>query len=441
MDIDVVIIGVNSEKTLSSCIQSVLQSRYTRGAVRIFYVDGGSTDGSVPLAKGFDSVTVIEIHPEFPTPGLGRNAGWRAGSAPLVQFLDSDTLMDPDWLSKAAGALAPETGAVRGNRDEIAPQASVYNWIGQLEWNAPPGECEAFGGDVLVRRSVLEETGGYDEVLVGGEDPELSQRVRLKGWKIIQLDEPMTRHDLAMTSVRQYWKRCFRTGYGFAAVTSRFGFRSKGFWLHELIRIVVRGGGFLFFALLAFLGLFEGPWGLLYLAPGLLLLFFPRLFRVGYFMADKKLARDQAKTYAMHCSLVVIPEFFGLTRFYWGKFMKRPLRNKRPGHSTQVTGVEAGGARGIAKKVVYLASEYPGISHTFIFREVQALRQQGFRVMTASIRRPEHLEKMTPDERKDAENTLYIKDSPLFKVAASHLTLLVQDPRRYTLMLRRTFFF
>ena len=438
MDIDVVIIGVNTEKTLSKCIESVRESRYKRGTVKTIYVDGGSTDNSVAVAEGYPGVQVVRIHPEYPTPGLGRNAGWQAGNAPLVQFLDSDTIMDPDWMDKAVNAMSTEVGAVRGNRDEINPYASVYNWIGQLEWNAPPGECEAFGGDVLIRRSILEETGGYDEVLVGGEDPELSQRVRLKGWKIIQLNEPMTRHDLAMTTVRQYWKRCFRTGYGFAAVTSRFGFKTKGFWLHELIRIVIRGGGFLGFALLAFLGLFQSFWAVLYLIPGLLLLFFPRIFRLRNFMDDKGLSQEQAKTYALHCSLIVIPEFFGLVRFYWGKITGKPLRNRRSGLATAVSIQQEGGQMGVSKKVVYLASEYPGISHTFIFREVRALRQQGFSVMTASIRKPGNLEKMTPDEKADAVTTLYIKDSSLLKVIASHLALLFNHSKRYFFMLRQT---
>jgi GT2 family glycosyltransferase len=230
MDVDCVIIGVNAESTLEACIRSVFQNRYTAGKINVYYVDGGSTDRSVESARGFEGVHIIEIFPDYPTPGLGRNAGWTQGSAPLVQFLDSDTILDHHWLTKAAEAMGQGIGAVRGNREEINPEASVYNWIGNLEWNAPPGECEAFGGDVLIRRSILEETGGYDEILVGGEDPELSRRVRLKGWKIIQLDEPMTRHDLAMTTWRQYWKRAYRTGYAYGANAFGSWFGAGGLW-------------------------------------------------------------------------------------------------------------------------------------------------------------------------------------------------------------------
>jgi len=337
MNIDTVIIGVNAEKTLRRCIKSVFQSSYSKGKIHVYYVDGGSTDRSIEIAREFSEVNVIEIHPEYPSPGIGRNAGWKSGNFPLVQFLDSDTVLDPDWIEKAVAAMTTGVGAVRGKREEINPDASVFNWIGNLEWNAPPGKCDAFGGDVLIRRSILEETKGYDEILVGGEDPELSQRVRMKGWKIIQMDEPMTKHDLAMTRLDQYWKRSYRTGYGFAAVTTRFGSASKGFWVHEFVRIIIRGGGFLALILLGFIGAFWNIISFSLLIPAFLLLFFPRIFRLSYFMEDMKLSVDKAKIYALHCSFIVLPEFLGFVRFFIGQLTGMPLRNKRAALKTDIS--------------------------------------------------------------------------------------------------------
>ena len=330
MDIDCVIIGINTEKTIEQCITHLLASHYTRGAIHIYYVDGGSTDDSIPKAGAFAGVNVIALHPEFPTPGLGRNNGWKVGTSPLVQFLDSDAMVEPHWLDRAVDALMDnkEIGAVRGNRYETHPRASVFNWIGDMEWNGEPGICDAFGGDVMIRRPILEETGGYDEILVAGEDPELSQRIRQKGWQILQLNTPMCGHDLAMMHLGQYWKRGHRTGYGYAAVTARCGLSAGGFWLRELFRISARGGGFVGFTLAGLILGVVHPLFLLLLFPGLLLLFYPFLFRTSWFMEHKKLNREMAMIYALHCSLVVIPQFFGVKRFFWGKLLNRPLRNK-----------------------------------------------------------------------------------------------------------------
>jgi len=86
-------------------------------------------------------------------------------------------------------------------------------------------------------------------------------------------------------------------------------------------------------------------------------------------------------------------------------------------------------------RLAYLVSEYPGISHTFIFREIQALRELGHEVHTASIRRPAHLEKMTPAEKEEAAATLYIKDTSLWQVIRTHWRLFWRRPWPYLQML------
>ncbi len=60
------------------------------------------------------------------------------------------------------------------------------------------------------------------------------------------------------------------------------------------------------------------------------------------------------------------------------------------------------------KRVAYLTGEYPAISHTFILREVEALRQLGLDVLTCSVRQtgPEH--HRGPAEKAAAENTFYV---------------------------------
>lgn len=73
--------------------------------------------------------------------------------------------------------------------------------------------------------------------------------------------------------------------------------------------------------------------------------------------------------------------------------------------------------------IAYLSSEYPAISHTFIFREVQALRGQGFAVKTASILKPRNVAIMTPEEQADAKDTLCIKGCGFARLAAAHTVL------------------
>lgn len=331
-DIDIVIIGLNPGSMLRDCIESARATTYTGGMVRVFYADSGSTDDSLALARELlGSEHVVRIEDGNPSPGAARNLGWRAGRAPLVQFVDSDTRLDPNWLENATVAMQKDVAAVCGKRIESAPSQSVYNWIADLEWNPKPGDCEAFGGDVLVRREVLETTGGYDPELVGGEDPELSQRIRQQGWRIRHIDAAMTTHDLAMHSAAQYRRRAFRTGYAYAAVAFRHGFKKSAFWRYELGRIIVRGGVGLAALTTGLTATTLAPVpGALLASCGAGLVLFPRLLRVGHFQRTKGLDRRKARTYAWHCSLVVIPEFFGVARYIAGHLTNRPLRNSPP---------------------------------------------------------------------------------------------------------------
>lgn len=335
-DIDCILIGVNCSKTLGRCIESIRACNYPTEKLHISYVDGGSTDSSIAMAEKYEGVKVIAIHPEYPTPGLGRNAGWKNSSSPLVQFLDSDTILDASWFSKAVKTMEnKQIGCTMGFRRELYPEYSIYNWIGDIEWNGPIGQSDCFGGDVLIRRSALEKTGGYDEALVGGEDPELSRRIIRAGWRIERIDALMTKHDLAMNSMKQYFRRAYRSGYGFAAVQAREARAGSSFWQYDVKKIVIKGGGFLSCAALAmllpaFIPLPESAIiSILLIAGASPLLLSPRLFKVGKFMQENRLSRAEAKKYAWHCSLVVLPQLFGIIRFHAGAIINRPLKNRR----------------------------------------------------------------------------------------------------------------
>jgi len=84
--------------------------------------------------------------------------------------------------------------------------------------------------------------------------------------------------------------------------------------------------------------------------------------------------------------------------------------------------------------IAYLCSEYPAISHTFIYREIQSLRKEGLTVHTASIHKPGGLDIMTPDEQEEARNTLMVLDHSIPAIAGAHLSCLAGNPKGYIRM-------
>lgn len=88
-------------------------------------------------------------------------------------------------------------------------------------------------------------------------------------------------------------------------------------------------------------------------------------------------------------------------------------------------------------RIAYLTSEYPTVSHTFILREVEALRDRGLEVLTCSIRKsgPEH--HRGPAEKRAAETTFNVIKTakrPSFLLAA--LVHALAEPRQLGATLR-----
>lgn len=321
--IGVVIIGLNVARYLEMCVRSVRGCDYPTDHLEVVYVDGGSNDGSPEIAESMDGVRVIRLNHPHPTPGRGRNAGWRALSTPLVQFMDADTTLAPGWFKAALAHLGDRTPCVCGFRRERAPTRNRYHLLTEMEWRYEEGPCRYFGGEVLLYRYALEETGGFDPELVAGEDPELSRRIRRKGWEILRIPAPMSTHDINMDTFRQYLKRAYRSGHAYAEIGLRFATSSDPLWRRELLRVTARGG---LPPVLIPMGVLTG-----YPVTGLLLAL---LIVARPFFSLKNIARRfdcprrQALLYAGHSAFVVFPQFAGILRYLMGQLINRPLHNK-----------------------------------------------------------------------------------------------------------------
>ncbi|WP_207974666.1 glycosyltransferase family 2 protein [Parafrankia sp. BMG5.11] len=218
-ELGIVAIGRNEGARLQRCLESV------PAGVPIVYVDSGSTDGSVAHARSAKA-EVVELDLAVPfTAARARNEGFarlleRWPKIQLVQFLDGDCEIEPEWLGSAIAFLASNAAvaAVCGRRRERYPDASFYNKLCDQEWDTAIGRAKACGGDSLMRVEALRQVGGFDPNLTAGEEPELCARYRDAGWEVWRIEAPMTIHDAAMFHFRQWWLRAVRSGYGYAQV-------------------------------------------------------------------------------------------------------------------------------------------------------------------------------------------------------------------------------
>lgn len=124
-------------------------------------------------------------------PAAARNAGWRAGAAEWMVFLDDDVVPPPRWsevLVRDLAMLAPGVGASQGRVHVPLPiprHRRPTDWernvvgLQQARWAS---------ADIAYRREALERAGGFDERFARAyrEDSDLALRVQALGYTLVR---------------------------------------------------------------------------------------------------------------------------------------------------------------------------------------------------------------------------------------------------------------
>ncbi len=89
-------------------------------------------------------------------------------------------------------------------------------------------------------------------------------------------------------------------------------------------------------------------------------------------------------------------------------------------------------------RVAYLLNQYPAISHSFILREVQALRRLGVEVHTFSIHRSDPAHLLAAADRREYERTYALRPVSVTALISAHVAALAQRPLAYLKTLFRS---
>ncbi len=182
--VDISVVTYNSDKWVDSFVDSFIKLDYPKNRLNIYFVDNDSTDSTVDslrtiLPKLQDIGVKAEI---LQRPNLGFGAGHNAaiavGKAPYCLVTNIDLTFTPESLSKIVVQAVNDDPCVAAweLRQKPYEHPKFYDPVtGTTNWNSHA--C------VLLRRSALDEVGGYDETLfMYGEDVELSYRLRRAGY-------------------------------------------------------------------------------------------------------------------------------------------------------------------------------------------------------------------------------------------------------------------
>jgi glycosyltransferase involved in cell wall biosynthesis len=152
----------------------------------VIFVDDGSTDDTVQIVSEFP---VRLIRGKGEGAGAARNLGLREATGDLIWFVDSDCVSEPDALMLLLPHLEDEAvGGVGGSYGNMVADSLlgclIHEEIVQRHI-AMPSEVNFLATfNVLYRRHVLEQVGGFDVRFLKGQDAELAWRVIDAGYRL-----------------------------------------------------------------------------------------------------------------------------------------------------------------------------------------------------------------------------------------------------------------
>ena len=226
--LDVVVAARDEEAVVSRVVERLVKLRYPSGRLSIWVIDDGSEDRTPELLDG-----LAERYPQLRVIHRLRNAGGGKSGAlntalqqmqgEWVLVLDADAQLQEDLLE----TLVPY--AIEGGWSAVQLRKAVIdsdaNWLtrsqamemaldaviqqGRL---AAGGVAELRGNGQLIRRTVLEECGGFNEDTVT-DDLDLSFRLLTQGAMVGILWNPPVQEE-AVGGLQALWKQRQRWAEG-----------------------------------------------------------------------------------------------------------------------------------------------------------------------------------------------------------------------------------
>lgn len=221
--VSIIILNFNGKDYILDCLKSVKELITTNLELQLVIVDNASTDGSSELIKKFASRSCKIIQNEK---NLGYTGGNNVGikyatenGSDYVMLLNSDTIVDKNLListievmegDQAIGVLGTKIYFFPGkeyhqNRYEEKDRGKVFWYAGgKIDWQnlilTHRGVDEVDNGQydkqietdfitgccLLTKREVLEKIGALDDrYYLYLEDADLSQRIKLAGYRLV----------------------------------------------------------------------------------------------------------------------------------------------------------------------------------------------------------------------------------------------------------------
>ncbi len=235
----------NTERTLESCLQSLIELDYPREKLEFIFSDGGSTDSTVRIIqdwqKRYPQIKLVTVA-NCKSPGQARNAALKVAQGDYILFTDGDCVVRKDWVDKIlipffkdkkVGMVGGEILTLRTDKDN-----DVEAYCEETGFLSVSGRCyltcagyypeikrdlpHELNGNIhspffatanaAVSKEAIEAVGREFWHEITSEDVDFSIRIIKKGFRLFFQPDAVVEH-MHRVTLEAYCKQLF--GYGF----------------------------------------------------------------------------------------------------------------------------------------------------------------------------------------------------------------------------------